>query len=349
MINKLHKIKQEVLSVIDKVKSDEDLKKLQIKYLGRKGELTKFLRGISGLNAEDKKNIGKLANELKNELTKKFNSAKRIIEQSGGGEDFVDVTLPGKSREIGHLHPISRLQEELEDIFKSMGFMVATGPELESEYYNFEALNIPASHPARDMQDTFYIAPNDAKGRQDNMSGKPDLVMRTHTSPMQIRAMQKYGAPLKCVVPGRAFRAEALDAVHEHTFDQLEGLMIGENISITNLIAVLKEMLSQIFKQEVKLRVRPGYFPFVEPGLEVDVFCTICGGKGCPSCKHTGWLEMVGSGMVHPKVLKYGGIDPDKYTGFAFGLGVTRLAMMRYGVNDIRYFNSGDLRFINQF
>jgi phenylalanyl-tRNA synthetase alpha chain len=256
--------------------------------------------------------------------------------------------LPGEKISEGHLHPVTQVLRELEDMFVSMGFKVLEGPELESDYYCFEALNIPKWHPSRDAQDTFYIDPKGLKVRGER-DGQPDLVMRTQTSPVQIRAMQKYGAPLRCVVPGRVFRAEATDAVHEHTFYQLEGLMVGENISVANLIAVLKEIYSGIFKQEVKLRVRPGYFPFVEPGLEIDVGCTICGGKGCPSCKMGGWLEMAGAGLVHPKVLEAGGVDPKKYSGFAFGMGIERLLIMRHGINDIRLFESGDLRFLEQF
>jgi phenylalanyl-tRNA synthetase alpha chain len=216
------------------------------------------------------------------------------------------------------------------------------GPELESDYYNFTALNIPAHHPARDMQDTFYI---DHK----NKNGDLDMVMRTHTSPMQVRAMQKYGAPLRCVVPGRVYRSEEIDACHDHTFDQIEGLMIDKNISMANLIAVMNELINSIFHKEIETRIRPGYFPFVEPGIEVDIKCTICNGKGCPSCKGSGWLEMIGAGMVHPNVLRAGGINSDEFSGFAFGLGFTRLVMMKYAIDDIRYFNSGDLRFINQF
>jgi phenylalanyl-tRNA synthetase alpha chain len=250
--------------------------------------------------------------------------------------------LPGEKIESGHLHPITIVRQELEDLFSSLGFMILDGPELESDYYNFEALNIPKHHPARDMQDTFYI---DHK----NAAGEFDLVLRTHTSPMQVRAMQKYGAPLRCVVPGRVFRNEATDACHEHTLYQLEGLMIDKNISIANLIAVVKEMLSGMFKQEIKTRVRPGYFPFVEPGIEFDMGCLVCHGQKCPSCKHSGWVEMMGAGMVHPNVLKAGGIDPNVYSGFAFGMGIDRLVMMKYGINDIRHFEGGDLRFLQQF
>jgi len=342
MENKLRQLKQEALKDLAKIKDWQGLRDLEIKYLGRKGELTKILRGLADLNEQDKKSIGKLANKIKLELRGKFNEIKSVIANNTFKKEFIDITLPGEKIARGHLHPITQVQNELEDLFSSMGFMVLDGPELESDYYNFEALNIPAHHPARDMQDTFYI-------NKKNKEGEFDMVMRTHTSPVQIRAMQKYGAPLRCVVPGRVFRCEATDACHDSTFYQLEGLMIDEDISIANLIAVIQEMLSAIFKQEVKIRVRPGYFPFVEPGLEVDARCTICDGQGCPSCKHSGWSEMMGAGMVHPNVLRAGGIDPEKYSGFAFGMGIDRLVMMKYGINDIRLFHSGDLRFLEQF
>ena len=349
MQNKLNNLKQKIFNQLSNVKDSAVLRDLEIKYLGRKGELTKILRGISELSAEEKKHIGKLANEIKTELQNKFKETERALSGNAGKAGFTDVTLPGKKIKRGHLHPITIIQNELEDLFVSMGFMVLDGPELESDYYNFEALNIPENHPARDMQDTFYVSPRNAKERQGTPIDKSDLVMRTHTSPVQIRAMQKYGVPLRCVAPGRVFRCEAIDACHEHTFDQMEGLMIDKNISINNLIAVMKELLKGIFKKEMEVRVRPGYFPFVEPGIELDIKCTICGGSGCSSCKNSGWLELLPAGMVHPNVLKAGGIDSEKYSGFAFGLGLTRLAMMKYGIDDIRLFNSGDLRFLKQF
>lgn len=347
----LQNLKKEVEEAISKIKDSETLRDMETKYLGRKGELTKFLRNISSLSVEEKKEIGKLANDIKKELVYKFKEVKEVIDGKETKNDFVDVTLPGQSPARGHIHPITIVKEELEELFTAMGFMVLEGPELESDYFNFNALNIPSHHPARDMQDTFYVDPTSVKNA-DGKSGKEgefDLVMRTQTSPMQVRAMKKYGAPLRCVVPGRVFRSEAIDANHETNFYQLEGLMVDENISLANLISVLKEMLSGVFKSDVKIRVRPGYFPFVEPGLEVDMACTICGGPGCPSCKHSGWLEMIGAGMVHPNVLKAGGIDPDKYSGFAFGMGIDRLVMMRYGINDIRHFHGGDIRFLEQF
>ncbi len=341
MENKLQQLKKEILENLEKVKNSESLRVLEIKYLGRKGELVAILRGIAGLSGEEKETIGKLANEIKLELREKFNERREAMEEKREKE-FVDVTLPGEKIKQGHLHPITIIQNELEDLFASMGFMVLDGPELESDYYNFEALNISRHHPARDMQDTFYI---DMK----NKEGERDLVMRTHTSPVQVRAMQKYGAPLRCVAPGRVFRCEATDAAHEHTFYQMEGLMVDKNISIANLIAVMKELLKGIFKKEMEVRIRPGYFPFVEPGIELDIKCAICNGAKCPSCKNSGWLELMPAGMVHPNVLKCGGIDSKKYSGFAFGLGLTRLAMMKYGVEDIRLFNGGDLRFLEQF
>jgi phenylalanyl-tRNA synthetase alpha chain len=341
MNEQLEKIKKEVLKKVEEIKDSKALQNLEKEYMGRKGKLTALLRSLANMDAEDRKKIGKLGNDIKKELRQKFTELKSILEDNMSKAGFVDVGLPGPRLEAGHIHPISRIMRELEEVFSSLGFMVLDGPELESDFFNFTALNIPLDHPARDMQDTFYIAEPDAK--------QPDMVMRTHTSPMQVRAMQEYGAPLNCVVPGRVFRNEATDATHDTTFDQLEGLMIGKGISVANLSAVLREVLSKVFNQEIKTRTRPGYFPFVEPGIEFDMSCTICHGAKCPSCKHTGWLEMIGAGMAHPRVLEYGNIDPDKYTGFAFGIGITRLAMMKYGINDIRLFNSGDLRFLKQF
>jgi phenylalanyl-tRNA synthetase alpha chain len=342
MQDKLLKLKQQMLEELEKATTGELLRDLEKKYLGRKGELTGILKSIAELAENERKELGMLANGIKMEMIKRFKDVEEGLQASFRSDETYDMTIPGEKRPIGHVHPISQVQAELEDLFTSMGFMVLEGPELESDFFCFEALNIPAFHPARDTQDTFYI---DRKNKQ----GQYDLVMRTHTSPMQVRAMKKYGAPLRCVVPGRVFRAEATDAVHEHTFGQLEGLMIDKNITIANLIAVMKELLKGVFGREMEVRIRPGYFPFVEPGIELDIKCTICGGSGCPSCKHSGWLELLPAGMVHPKVLEYGGIDPNKYSGFAFGLGLTRLVMMKYGIGDIRLFNSGDLRFLEQF
>jgi len=349
MQEKLQKLADAVSELIGKANNLKELEKIEIAFLGRKeGKLNIVLKAIKDLEAKEKAVIGKLANEIKTSILDQLEQKKKQIEQKEIDKslesDFIDVTEPGKKPESGSLNPVSIVQYELEDLFRSMGFMVLDGPELESDYYNFEALNIPEHHPARDMQDTFYIKGKDERGK---MKGK--TVLRTHTSPVQVRAMQKYGAPLRAIVPGRVFRYEALDASHENTFNQLEGLMIDKDISITNLIAVMSALLKGIFKKEVKIRLRPGFFPFVEPGFELDINCLICGGKGCSVCKHTGWVELLPCGMVHPNVLKAGGINSDEYSGFAFGLGLTRLAMMKYGIDDIRLFCSGDLRFLKQF
>jgi phenylalanyl-tRNA synthetase alpha chain len=330
---------------ISKCENLETLENIQIKYFGRKeGLLTVLLKSLKDLSPEDKKEVGQLANQIKIELEEAIAAQQVILKKQEVAEalesDSIDLTLPAIAPKNGSLNPTSIVQYELEDIFKSLGFMVLDGPELESDYYNFEALNIPEHHPARDMQDTFYI-----KGWAKNEK----RVLRTHTSPVQVRAMQKYGAPLRAIAPGRVFRYENIDASHENTFYQLEGIMIDENISITNLIAVMKTLLRGIFKREVKVRLRPGFFPFVEPGFELDINCLICGGTGCSVCKQSGWVELLPCGMIHPNVLRAGNIDPEKYSGFAFGLGLTRLVMMKYGIDDIRLLLSGDLRFLKQF
>ncbi|MBU4512038.1 phenylalanine--tRNA ligase subunit alpha [Patescibacteria group bacterium] len=348
MKNSLEQLKNKALKEIRSSETHDSLLKLEKRYLGRKGEVTKVLRSLKDMTADERKTLGKFANKVKQELTESLEETKVSLQEIAGEVikgDWLDVTLPSEKK-LGHLHPLSQVQYELEDIFSSMGFMVLDGPELESEFYNFEALNIPKDHPARDMQDTFYI---NSKSENRNLSSKQKLVLRTHTSNLQVRAMQKYGAPLRAIFPGRVFRCEATDASHDTTFDQVEGLMIDENISIANFKAVVETFLSQIFNREVKTRLRPGYFPFVEPGFEVDLNCEICGGKGCRVCKNSGWVEFMGAGMVHPNVLKYGGINSKKYTGFAFGFGITRLVMMKYKISDIRLMLGGDLRFLNQF
>jgi len=346
MREKLEKLRASAVVEIQKIKDLKKLDDLELNYFGRKeGKLNLMLKGLKELGQEEKKVIGSVANELKSEIQILIDNKRADLRSIEINEklstEWLDVTLPtGFEEKRGHLHPNTIIERELEQIFKSLGFMVADGPELESDYYNFEALNIPPDHPARDMQDTFYI---------DNKAGKEKLVMRTHTSNVQVRAMQKYGVPIRLIVPGRVFRYEATDASHDIAFRQLEGLMVGENISIANLIAVMKVALKGIFQKEVRVRLRPGYFPFVEPGFEMDMGCLICNGVGCSVCKQVGWLEILGCGLIHPNVLKAGGVDPKKYSGFAFGVGLTRLVMMRYGIEDIRYLNSGDLRFLKQF
>ncbi len=340
MIEKISNLRDAALGKIKVAATSNEVEELRVKLLGKKGELTDMLKDLKNMAIEERKQFGQEANELKNELSElleaKFkeisnNDVKKSLSK---GSSF-DISLPGTKFQVGSLHPVTIVQKEVEKIFTGMGFNIVDGPEVEEEFFNFEALNIPKNHPARDMQDTYWL---------ENGS-----LLRTHTSPCQVRAMQKYGAPLKVIAPGRCFRNESTDASHENTFFQLEGMMIDKNVSIANLIYVMKILLSEIFKRDVKVRLRPGFFPFVEPGFELDLNCMICGGSGCPTCKHSGWIELLPCGMVHPNVLRAGGIDPEEYTGFAFGVGLTRLAMMKYGISDIRVLNSGDLRAMEQF
>lgn len=333
--DELKNLFQQVQSDITSNMSKDDWLALEKKYLGRNGKLNKLMESLKSVAIEERKELGKLANAVKKELDNFFRRQKDIFGKVDEENEVIDLTLPGIKFAVGHLHPITQVQDELIEIFTSMGFTVEDGPEVESEYYNFDALNIPIYHPARDMQDTFFTTAGN--------------ILRTHTSPVQIRAIEKYGAPLRCVVPGKVFRNEATDASHDHTFYQLEGLMIDKNISITNLIAVMKELLKGIFKREVIVRLRPGFFPFVEPGFELDIKCLICNGQGCSVCKQNGWLELLPCGLVHPHVLRAGGLDPAEWSGFAFGLGLTRLVMMRYGIDDIRLLLSNDIRFLKQF
>lgn len=347
--DKVKQLQQEILEKLEEISQDKErsnknkqelLKTLELKYLSRKGEFSQLLKELKDVPAEQKQEAGKMANEAKQEIWKKYQEVQEKV--GANSKEYVDITLPGYSKDKGHLNPMTILEQELEDIFGKLGFKILEGPELESDYYNFTALNFGKSHPARDSEDTFYV-------RTKDRSEDPDILMRTHTSPVQARTLEKHGAPFRGIVPGRVFRNEAIDASHEHTFHQLEGLMVDEDISISNLVAVMKECLKGIFQKEVEVRIRPGYFPFVEPGFELDIKCLLCEGKGCSVCKYDGWVELFPAGMVHPNVLKAGGVDPEKYSGFAFGLGTTRLAMMLYGIDDIRLFNSGDLRFLEQY
>ena len=328
---------------IKSLKDKVQLEELEIKLLGRKGgELTNILKGIKDLSDEAKKNVGQLANEVKKEIEDALAKKRKEILSNdfvqNSEKERVDISQPALPKtEHGHLHPNTRIQNDLEDLFTSMGFMVLDGPELESEYYNFSALNIPETHPARDMQDTFYI------------KNHSNWVMRTHTSPMQVRAMQKYGAPLKIIVPGKCYRNEATDVRHEHTFYQIEGLVVDKEINFGHMKGVLETVAKKLYGEETKLRLRPKFYPFVEPGVNGEVTCFLCKGQGCRLCKNTGWLEIFGAGMVHPNVLKEGNIDPKKYQGFAFGFGLTRLVMLKYGIEDIRLLESGNMKFIEQF
>lgn len=342
----LQKLEEDMLSALEKAQDNHQLEEIRIKYLGRKGLFTAILKELKNLPDAERRTVGQLANkirdEVEHEIEKKSTAMEKIQLEKTLKEDWIDLTAPGEKYNIGHIHPLSQMQENVEHIFGQMGFSVMDGPEIESEYYNFEGLNIAEHHPARDMQDTFFIEKN-----RDPKFGR--LVLRTHTSPVQVRNMQQYGAPLRIIVPGRVFRYEATDASHDTTFDQVEGLLIDKNISIASLKGVMHEFLSRLFEREIKVRFRPGYFPFVEPGMELDLGCLFCEGKGCRVCKHTGWMEFMGAGMVHPNVLCSGGIDPEKFQGWAFGFGLTRLTMLKFGINDIRLLTSGDLRFLEQF
>ena len=315
------------------IQSEADYLNIKSKYLGKKSELNDYMSELKNMSNEDKKVYGPIFNKMKKDFEELF--LKRL-EESENEESILtfDPTLPVNENH-GSLHPVTIVGREVTNILKDMGFMILSGPEMDSEYYNFEALNVPKTHPARDMQDTYWL---------DN-----GLLLRTQTSALQNRAMKKYGAPLKACAPGRCFRNEDLDASHENTFFQLEGMVIDKDISISNLIYTMEGMLREVFKKDIKVRLRPGFFPFTEPGFELDCSCTICDGKGCSTCKNTGWIELCPCGMIHPNVLEEGGIDSTKYSGFAFGLGLTRLAMMKYKINDIRVLNSGDIRSLEGF
>ena len=336
------KIAEIIRNFTEAAKSASDsasVEKLRVAFLGKKGEIAELMKDLKSAPAEQKKEFGQKINLLKKDVEGRLADLTAAIEQKElealiNSAESYDVTMPS-GVETGSYHPITLVQRELEEIFASMGFTVEDYDEIVDDYHCFEALNIPKHHPARDMQDTYYL---------DN-----GQLLKTHTSAAQNAIMRKYGAPLRAIFPGRCFRNEAIDACHENTFFQMEGIMIDKNISISNLIYFMKTMLSEVFERDVQVRLRPGFFPFVEPGFELDISCQVCGGTGCPSCKNSGWLELCPCGMIHPNVLIAGGIDPEEYTGFAFGLGLTRLAMMKYGVKDIRTFNSGNLKALSQF
>jgi phenylalanyl-tRNA synthetase alpha chain len=327
------------LARIHAAKTAEALEAVRVEILGRKGVLTQLGKDIGKLSAEERAGRGKFINASKQALEEAYGQRKAEFEREAIANrldtEWIDLTVPAPGAKPGSLHPITQIQWEIEDLFRSLGFTVLNGPEVETEYYNFDALNIPADHPARDMQDTFWL--------------DGGYLLRTHTSPVQVRGMEKFGPPLRMIAPGRTFRNESVDASHEHTFYQIEGMMIDRNVSVANLIYFMKTLLTAIFKRDMTVRLRPGFFPFVEPGFELDIRCLICGGSGCPVCKQSGWVELLPCGLVNPQVLRTSGIDPKEWNGFAFGLGLTRLAMMRYAIDDIRWLQSGDLRFLRQF
>jgi len=337
--DRLNALAEKAKDLIRKAQDSERLEAVRVEFLGRKGEISQVSKQMGKLAGEERARIGKMLNTVKRGLEEALEARKREFEsgllEARLESEWLDLTLPAPGTRPGSLHPLTKIQAEIEDLFVSMGFSVQSGPEVETEYHNFDALNMPADHPARDMQDTFWLEGGN--------------VLRTHTSPVQVRGMKRLGAPLRMIAPGRVFRNEEVDASHEHTFYQLEGMMIDRNVSIGNLVYFMKTLLSSIFHRDVTVRLRPGYFPFVEPGFELDIHCLICDGEGCPVCKQSGWVELLPCGLVHPNVLRMGGIDPEEWNGFAFGLGLTRLVMMRYGIDDIRLLQSGDLRFLTQF
>lgn len=329
----LKKLKSEAQKEIEKASSKKALFEVEVKYLGRKGLITNALKSISSLPVSKRKSFGSEANKVKKELEAGIKERRNIL-LSSDDKAPLDVTAPGKKYYLGHLHPVTQIFEELIEIGKSLGFTVIEGPEVETDWYNFEALNTPKDHPARDVQDSFYFNEN--------------VLLRSQTSPMQIRYMEKNKPPIRILAPGRVYRRDS-DATHTPMFHQLEGLLIDETTTVTELKGTLEFFVKKLFGEERKIRLRPHHFPFTEPSFEVDVSCGLCGGKGCRSCKNSGWLEILGAGMVHPNVLRAGGIDPAKYRGFAFGMGIERIAMLKYGVDDMRMLYEGDLRFVEQF
>lgn len=319
------------------------LDQVRVEYLGKKGLITGLLKGLGKLSAEERPAAGAKINVVKQEVADLINEKKAAMENAAVAaklvEETIDVSLPGRGQEVGALHPVTRTIERIEQFFSGLGFDVVEGPEIEDDYHNFEALNIPAHHPARAMHDTFYV---------DEPDTNKTTVLRTHTSPVQVRVMESQEPPLKVICPGRVYRCDS-DVTHTPMFHQVEGLLISEDVSFAELKGVVQEFLRVFFEKDLGVRFRPSYFPFTEPSAEVDIECVMCTGDGCRVCSHTGWLEVMGCGMVHPKVFEHTSIDTEKYSGFAFGMGVERLAMLRYGVNDLRLFFENDLRFLGQF
>ncbi len=314
----------------------DQLEEFRIEYLGRKGKFSTIMRNLANVDKADRPRIGQLANTIKKEIEKLFIEAREAIEQSGDKEQTgtVDLTLPGRRPAIGRLHPVTQIMNEVCQVFESLGFSIAEGPDVETDHYNFEALNIPAHHPARDMHDTFYISDS--------------TLLRTHTSPMQARIMESQEPPLRVIAPGKVYRCDS-DITHTPMFHQVEGFLVDKKVSFADLKGVLTVFTQKIFEEDLALRFRPSFFPFTEPSAEVDIACVICKGEGCRVCKQTGWLEILGCGMIGPEVFKMVGYDPEVYSGFAFGLGVERIAMLKYGIDDIRLYYENDLRFLSQF
>lgn len=335
----LRNLLEEAKKELSSAESLKTLEEIRVKYLGKKGELTKILRGMGSLSPEERPIVGKISNEVREEIEKELTQKREeVLKQEKEKKiksEYIDITLPGKVHEIGHKHPMTKVLDEIKDIFLGLGFSIAEGPEIELDYYNFEALNTPPDHPARDLQDTFYITKN--------------ILLRTQTSPVQVRTMEKSKPPIKVISPGRVYRSDEIDATHSPVFNQIEGLAVDEGITMGDLKGVLNLFAKRLFGSDTKTKFRPHYFPFTEPSAEMDVSCFACGGKGCRVCGYSGWIEILGSGMVHPNVLRMSGIDPEKYSGFAFGMGLDRITMLKYGIDDLRLLYENDLRFIKQF
>ncbi|MGY3717235.1 phenylalanine--tRNA ligase subunit alpha [Sutcliffiella cohnii] len=341
MEQRLKELQQQALQEVSDAKNLKELNEVRVAYLGKKGPITEILRGMGKLSAEERPKMGALANEVREAIATQLEAKVEMLEKAAVAEklasESIDVTLPGRPVRTGNKHPLTKVVEEIEDLFLGMGYQIAEGPEVEKDYYNFEALNLPKDHPARDMQDSFYIT--------------EDTLLRTHTSPVQARTMEKNEGkgPIKIICPGKVYRRDDDDATHSHQFTQIEGLVVDENIRMSDLKGTLEVFAKKMFGEDREIRLRPSFFPFTEPSVEVDVSCAKCGGKGCNVCKQTGWIEILGAGMVHPNVLEMAGYDSKKYQGFAFGMGPERIAMLKYGIDDIRHFYTNDQRFNTQW
>ena len=339
MKQQLSQIKESALSALSAANNAAELDEVRVRFLGKKGELTAILKQMGSLSPEERPLVGQMVNEVRAELeeslSKKGEELKNAAMTQKLKDEAIDVTLPGKKQELGHKHPLTLVLDDIKQMFLGMGFDIVKGPEVETDYYNFEALNIPKDHPARDTQDTFYITEN--------------ILLRTQTSPVQIRTMEKIKPPIRIISPGRVYRSDAIDATHSPVFHQIEGLVVDKGVTMADLKGTLELFAKKLYGEDSKVRFRPHHFPFTEPSAEVDISCFMCGGKGCRLCKGEGWIEILGAGMVHPNVLRMCGIDPEVYSGFAFGMGVERIAMLKYHINDIRHFYENDVRFIEQF
>ncbi len=331
----IEKIRSEFFSAIENVKDSADLENVRVKFLGRKGLISTSFERIAELPKDQRPLFGKALNELKKELESTYDSLLKKFKEQSAGKRKLDLTLPGRKPFAGRKHPLLKVADEIKQIFTSLGFTIEDGPEVETDFYNFEALNIPKTHPARDMQDTLYIT--------------DEILLRTHTSPVQIRVMQRQKPPIQMIAPGRVYRRDTPDASHSPFFHQVEGLVVDQNITFADLKGVIQAFAHRMFGPDIQVRFRPSFFPFTEPSAEYDFSCVFCKGKGCRVCKNTGWMEISGAGMVHPNVFKAAGIDPEKYTGYAFGMGIDRIAMIKYAIDDIRIFFENDIRFLNQF